>query len=128
MGDLKPVRVVHLRNVTSDITQAQVMEVAQQFGTVEKFVMLKTKNQAIMQFATVAEATAFIRYYTTHHLRLGQRCVYVSYSRHSEISPVCFHFFPPDFLLSFQCRDSRPRAFLFFAVCSNRRGRTASCS
>ena len=84
-----PVRVVHLRNVTSEVTQADIMEAARQFGNVEKIVMLKTKHQAMVQFTTVAEATAFIDYYAEHHLRVGQRTIYSSYSRHSEIAPVC---------------------------------------
>lgn len=88
-----PVRVVHLRNVTSEVTQADIMEAARQFGNVEKIVMLKTKHQAMVQFSTIAEATAFIDYYAEHHLRVGQRTIYSSYSRHSEIAPVCFH--PP---------------------------------
>lgn len=49
-----PVRVLHLRNVTSEVTQADIMEAARQFGNVEKIVMLKTKHQAMVQFSTVA--------------------------------------------------------------------------
>ena len=84
-----PVRVVHLRNVTSEVTQTEIMNAARRFGTVEKIVMLKTKHQAMVQFSTVDEATHFIDYYRDSPLRIGQRSIYSSYSRHAEIAPVC---------------------------------------
>lgn len=124
-----PVRVVHLRNVTSEVTQADIMEAARQFGNVEKIVMLKTKHQAMVQFSTVAEATAFIDYYAEHHLRVGQRTIYSSYSRHSEIAPVCTHTHTHS---QAPTHRQNPSTTLFFwCVCvwdKHRSGRTGSSS
>ena len=48
--------MVHCRNVTADVTQSSLMAMCQQFGRVVNVVMLRAKNQALIEMDTLDNA------------------------------------------------------------------------
>ena len=107
IGD--PSKVVHCRNVTADVTQSGLVAMCQQFGRVVNVVMLRAKNQALIEMDSndTAKAVCIIIFYLLFALRsiafnktnqvveychrngyvdVDHRRVYVKYSRHAELS------------------------------------------
>lgn len=84
-----PCRVIHFRNVANETTQEELVAAAAAFGPVEKVIMLKTKRQAMVQFRDIAGAVSFMAAYASAPLKISGRNVYTSFSRHTELAPVC---------------------------------------
>eukprot|EP01113_Clastostelium_recurvatum_P014172 TRINITY_DN1767_c0_g1_i1.p1 TRINITY_DN1767_c0_g1~~TRINITY_DN1767_c0_g1_i1.p1 ORF type:complete len:547 (+),score=171.99 TRINITY_DN1767_c0_g1_i1:136-1641(+) len=82
-----PSRVIHLRNVGPDITQHDLILLASQFGPVEQVLLLRSKNQALMQFADIQASMNFVQYYTTVTTpSIRGRNVYPQFSSHPELN------------------------------------------
>lgn len=86
MSDEEPSRVLHLRNVTSEVSHADLQNLASPFGKVQNIVLLRDKNQALIQMDSVAAASAVLNFYTTGYTEVGGRRVYLKYSRHQELT------------------------------------------
>eukprot|EP00668_Euglena_longa_P025989 GGOE01032510.1.p1 GENE.GGOE01032510.1~~GGOE01032510.1.p1 ORF type:complete len:297 (+),score=70.20 GGOE01032510.1:25-891(+) len=86
MSDEEPSRVLHLRNVTSEVSHADLQNLASPFGKVQNIVLLRDKNQALIQMDSVAGASAVLNFYTTGYTEVGGRRVYLKYSRHQELT------------------------------------------
>ncbi|XP_010232611.1 polypyrimidine tract-binding protein homolog 3 isoform X1 [Brachypodium distachyon] len=84
MGD--PSRVIHIRNVGHEISESDLLQVVQPFGTVAKLVMLRAKNQALVQMEDLAASVSAIQYYTTIQPSVRGRNVYLQYSSHQELT------------------------------------------
>ena len=84
--DEEPSRVLHCRNVTEEITHADLQNVGAPFGKVDNVVLLKEKKQALLQMESVAAASAVLNFYTTGYTEVGGRRIYLKYSRHSELT------------------------------------------
>eukprot|EP00993_Chasmostoma_nieuportense_P005262 NODE_5892_length_597_cov_22.495745_g5727_i0.p1 GENE.NODE_5892_length_597_cov_22.495745_g5727_i0~~NODE_5892_length_597_cov_22.495745_g5727_i0.p1 ORF type:complete len:184 (-),score=81.52 NODE_5892_length_597_cov_22.495745_g5727_i0:46-540(-) len=85
MGE-EPSRVLHLRNVTGEVTQLDIQSMACPFGTVENIVLLREKHQALIQMESVAAASNLMQFYASGYCELAGRRVYIKYSRHSELT------------------------------------------
>lgn len=81
-----PSKVLHFRNVTSELTQEDIMELAAPFGTVEKVVMLTSKNQALLEFADIAAAISMSNFYLSTQPNIRGRKVYMRFSRHQQLT------------------------------------------
>jgi polypyrimidine tract-binding protein 2 len=81
-----PSRVIHFRNVGPDVTQHDLLVLATGFGAIEQALMLKSKNQALLQFAELPPAISFMQYYSTVQANIRGRNIYPQFSSHQELS------------------------------------------
>lgn len=81
-----PSRVIHFRNVGPDVTQHDLLVLATGFGAVEQVLMLKSKNQALLQFTELNPSISFMQYYSTIQANIRGRNVYPQFSSHQELS------------------------------------------
>lgn len=79
-------KVIHVRNVGHEITENDLLQLVQPFGSVAKLVMLRTKNQALMQMQDVASAINLMDYYTNVQPSVRGRNVYMQFSSHQELT------------------------------------------
>eukprot|EP00994_Dinema_validum_P002565 NODE_1570_length_908_cov_61.894063_g1223_i0.p1 GENE.NODE_1570_length_908_cov_61.894063_g1223_i0~~NODE_1570_length_908_cov_61.894063_g1223_i0.p1 ORF type:complete len:203 (+),score=39.55 NODE_1570_length_908_cov_61.894063_g1223_i0:72-680(+) len=84
--DEEPSRVLHLRNVTAEVTTQDLQGMASPFGRVENIVFLRDKNQALIQMDSVASATAVLQSFAAGYTEVSGRRVYLKYSRHQELT------------------------------------------
>ncbi|KAF7038795.1 hypothetical protein CFC21_048916 [Triticum aestivum] len=82
----EPSRVIHIRNVGHEISETDLLQVVQPFGAVAKLVMLRTKNQALVQMEDLSASISAIQYYTTIQPSVRGRNVYLQYSSHQELT------------------------------------------
>ncbi|KAF0919224.1 hypothetical protein E2562_029000 [Oryza meyeriana var. granulata] len=82
----EPSKVIHIRNVGHEISESELLQVVQPFGTVAKLVMLRAKNQALIQMEDLASAVNAIQYYNTIQPSVRGRNVYLQYSSHQELT------------------------------------------
>jgi polypyrimidine tract-binding protein 2 len=78
--------VIHFRNVGPDVTQHDLLVLATGFGAIEQALMLKSKNQALLQFSELPPAISFMQYYSTVQANIRGRNVYPQFSSHQELS------------------------------------------
>ena len=67
MGDgdheIAPSRVLHVRHLPPDTTESEVSALGAPFGRVVTVMLLRTRNQAFLEMADEAYATAVVRFY-----------------------------------------------------------------
>ena len=80
-----PSRVIHIRNIPSDVTEAEVIHLGIPFGKVTNVLVLKGKNQAFLEMEDESAAVAMVNYFTSCAATLRERSVYVQYSNHREL-------------------------------------------
>jgi polypyrimidine tract-binding protein 2 len=61
----EPSKVLHIRNVGPEISEHDLRQLAQSFGNAQKIVMLRAKNQALLQMQDVPSAINVMQYYST---------------------------------------------------------------
>ncbi|KAL4644094.1 hypothetical protein ACB092_02G139000 [Castanea dentata] len=83
-----PSKVLHIRNVGYEITENDLLQLVQPFGVVTKSVMLRAKNQALIQMQDVASAVTVVQYYTNVQPCVRERNVYIQFSSHQELTTV----------------------------------------
>jgi len=85
IGDVSP--VVHLRNVTPDVSQLSIQNLAQSFGRVRHLVMLRQKNQALVEMDSPQAAQQMVEFFKDPGFaEIDGRRVYVRYSTHQELT------------------------------------------
>uniref|UniRef100_A0A8C3K2U5 Polypyrimidine tract binding protein 3 n=1 Tax=Calidris pygmaea TaxID=425635 RepID=A0A8C3K2U5_9CHAR len=80
-----PSRVLHLRQIPSDVTEAEVISLGLPFGKVTNLLMLKGKSQAFLEMASEEAAVSMVNYYTPAVAQLRHQPVYIQYSNHREL-------------------------------------------
>ncbi|NXT18985.1 PTBP1 protein, partial [Syrrhaptes paradoxus] len=80
-----PSRVIHVRKLPSDVTEAEVISLGLPFGKVTNLLMLKGKNQAFIEMNTEEAANTMVNYYTTVTAVLRSQPIYIQYSNHKEL-------------------------------------------
>ncbi|NWQ94353.1 PTBP3 protein, partial [Burhinus bistriatus] len=80
-----PSRVLHLRQIPSDVTEAEVISLGLPFGKVTNLLMLKGKSQAFLEMASEEAAVTMVNYYTPATPHLRRQPVYIQYSNHREL-------------------------------------------
>ncbi|KAF1675409.1 PTBP3 protein, partial [Pygoscelis papua] len=80
-----PSRVLHLRQIPSDVTEAEVISLGVPFGKVTNLLMLKGKSQAFLEMASEEAAVTMVNYYTPATPHLRSQPVYIQYSNHREL-------------------------------------------
>ncbi|NXW66539.1 PTBP1 protein, partial [Eurystomus gularis] len=80
-----PSRVIHVRKLPSDVTEAEVISLGIPFGKVTNLLMLKGKNQAFIEMNTEDAANTMVNYYTTVTPVLRSQPIYIQFSNHKEL-------------------------------------------
>ncbi|KAK0167318.1 hypothetical protein PV327_004733 [Microctonus hyperodae] len=81
----KPSRVIHIRNIASDVSESEIIHLGLPFGRVTNVLVLKGKNQALIEMADENAATTMVGYYAASGASLRGRAVYVQFSNHREL-------------------------------------------
>ncbi|XP_065569565.1 polypyrimidine tract-binding protein 1-like isoform X5 [Artemia franciscana] len=84
-NNITPSRVVHLRNIPTEASEAEIIHLGMPFGRVTNVLVLKGKNQAFLEMAEESAAVAMVSYFTTCSAQLRGRTVYVQFSNHREL-------------------------------------------
>ncbi|NXW93268.1 PTBP3 protein, partial [Alopecoenas beccarii] len=80
-----PSRVLHLRQIPSDATEAEILSLALPFGEVTNILMLKGKRQAFLEMATEEAAVNVMNYYAPAAPSLRYQPVFIQYSNYREL-------------------------------------------
>ena len=80
-----PSRVIHIRNIPSDVSEAEIIHLGIPFGRVTNVLVLKGKNQAFLEMEDEVSATSMVNYFTNCVAQLRERSVYVQFSTHKEL-------------------------------------------
>ncbi|KAM8961823.1 polypyrimidine tract-binding protein 1 isoform 1-T1 [Pelodytes ibericus] len=78
-------RVIHVRKLPIDVTEAEVISLGLPFGKVTNLLMLKGKNQAFLEMNTEEAANTMVSYYSTVTPVLRSQPIYIQYSNHKEL-------------------------------------------
>jgi polypyrimidine tract-binding protein 1 len=84
-GGNPPSKVIHIRNIPNDVTEAEIIHLGIPFGRVTNVLVLKGKNQAFLEMDEESSACAMVNYFTNCVAQLRERSVYVQYSNHKEL-------------------------------------------
>uniref|UniRef100_A0A0D6R2Q4 RRM domain-containing protein n=1 Tax=Araucaria cunninghamii TaxID=56994 RepID=A0A0D6R2Q4_ARACU len=82
----EPSKVLHIRNVGHEISENDLLNLVQHFGVVTKLVMLRAKNQALLQMHDVSSAINALQYYSSVQPSVRGRNVYIQFSSHQELT------------------------------------------
>ncbi|CAL5373981.1 polypyrimidine tract-binding protein homolog 3-like isoform X3 [Camellia sinensis] len=84
----EPSKVIHVRNVGHEISENDLHQLFQQFGVVTKVVMLRAKNQALLQMQDIPSAVNALQFYTNVQPSIRGMNVYVQFSSHQELTTM----------------------------------------
>uniref|UniRef100_A0A7N0TV63 RRM domain-containing protein n=1 Tax=Kalanchoe fedtschenkoi TaxID=63787 RepID=A0A7N0TV63_KALFE len=84
----EPSKVIHIRNVGHEISENDLLQLVHPFGGVSKLVMLRAKNQALIQMQDMASAVSMLQYYSNVQPSVRGRNVYVQFSSHQELTTM----------------------------------------
>lgn len=84
----EPSKVIHVRNVGHEISENDLLQLFQPFGVIAKLVMLRAKNQALVQMQDVPSAINVLQFYANVQPSIRGRNVYVQFSSHQELTTV----------------------------------------
>ncbi|XP_020692657.1 polypyrimidine tract-binding protein homolog 3 isoform X1 [Dendrobium catenatum] len=82
----EPSKVIHIRNVGHEINENDLLQLVQPFGVVMKLVILRAKNQALIQMHDVSTAANVLQYYETVQPSIRGRNIYMQFSSHQELT------------------------------------------
>ncbi|KAK4359618.1 hypothetical protein RND71_021847 [Anisodus tanguticus] len=83
-----PSKVIHIRNVGHEISENDLLQLFQPFGVITKLVMLRAKNQALLQMQDVPSAVKALQFYANVQPSIRGRNVYVQFSSHQELTTM----------------------------------------
>ncbi|KAG6397231.1 hypothetical protein SASPL_143397 [Salvia splendens] len=82
----EPSKVIHVRNVGHEIAESDLLQLFQPFGVIAKLVMLRAKNQALLQMQDVPSAVNALQFYSNVQPSIRGRNVYIQFSSHQELT------------------------------------------
>ncbi|CAL9037715.1 unnamed protein product [Musa banksii] len=105
----EPSKVIHIRNVGHEISENDLLQLVQPFGVVTKLVMLRAKNQALLQMLDLNSAVNVLQYYTSVQPSVRGRNVYIQFSSHQELTTTDSPGWKSD-------QDSQPNRILLVTI------------
>ncbi|KPI83863.1 putative RNA-binding protein [Leptomonas seymouri] len=79
--------VIHLRNVTPEVTQLSIQNLAQNFGDIKHIVMLRQMNQALIEMKNTKSAEQLVDFFKEPgYAEIDGRRVYIRYSNHQTLT------------------------------------------
>ncbi|XP_056594256.1 polypyrimidine tract-binding protein 2 isoform X1 [Triplophysa dalaica] len=85
VGNSSPSRVLHIRKLPSDVSEAEIISLGLPFGKVTNILTLKGKNQAFLELSTEEAAMTMVNYYSAVTPHVRNMPVYIQYSNHKEL-------------------------------------------
>jgi len=82
----EPSKVIHIRNVGHEIAESDLLQLLQPFGLVSKIVMLRAKNQALLQMEDIHASVSALQYYSSVQPSVRGRNIYMQFSSHQELT------------------------------------------
>lgn len=80
-------RVVHMRNVTPEVSQLSIQNLVQSFGRIRNIVMLRQKNQALVEMESQQSAQQLVDFFKDPGFaEIDGRRVYIRFSNHQELT------------------------------------------
>nr|XP_022313489.1 polypyrimidine tract-binding protein 1-like isoform X8 [Crassostrea virginica] len=80
-----PSRVVHIRSLPPDCTEADVVQLGLPYGKMSNVLLLKQKNQAFLEFLDEQAAVTMVSFHQQNPAQIRMRSVYVQFSNHKEL-------------------------------------------
>lgn len=85
IGDPSP--VIHMRNVTPEVSQLSIQNIVSSFGRIRNIVMLRQKNQALVEMESLQSAQHMVEFFKEPgYAEIDGRRVYLRYSVHQELT------------------------------------------
>lgn len=81
----KPSRVIHIRNIPNESSEAEVIQLGVPFGRVTNVLVLKGKNQAFLEMSDEVSAASMVACFNNNPPQVRGRTVYVQFSNHREL-------------------------------------------
>ncbi|XP_073399491.1 polypyrimidine tract-binding protein 1 [Dendrobates tinctorius] len=78
-------KVIHVRKLPVDVTEAEVIALGLPFGKVTNILMLKGKNQAFIEMNSEEAANTMVNYFATVTPILRSQPIYIQFSNHKEL-------------------------------------------
>ncbi|XP_035306132.1 polypyrimidine tract-binding protein 1 isoform X3 [Cricetulus griseus] len=80
-----PSKVIHIHRMPNSVTEREVLCLALPFGKVSNLMLLKGKNQALMEMSTEENANAMVNYYTWVTPVLRGQPIHIQFSHYKEL-------------------------------------------
>ncbi|XP_052556778.1 polypyrimidine tract-binding protein 3 isoform X1 [Tympanuchus pallidicinctus] len=80
-----PSRVLHLRQIPDNATEADVISLGLPFGKVTNVLILRGKSQAFLEMASEENAISMVNYCSSAIPHIHNQPVYIQYSNHREL-------------------------------------------
>ncbi|CCW67518.1 unnamed protein product [Phytomonas sp. Hart1] len=85
IGDISS--VIHMRNVTPEVTQLSIQNFAANFGNIKHIVMLRQMNQALVEMESKKSAQQLVDFFKDPgYVEVDGRRVYIRYSNHQSLT------------------------------------------
>ncbi|KAI2664576.1 Heterogeneous nuclear ribonucleoprotein L [Labeo rohita] len=81
-----PSLVVHVRGLIDGITEADLVEALQEFGTISYVVLMPKKRQALVEFEDMSGSCNAVTYANNNQIYIAGRPSYINYSTSQKIS------------------------------------------
>uniref|UniRef100_A0A914P765 RRM domain-containing protein n=1 Tax=Panagrolaimus davidi TaxID=227884 RepID=A0A914P765_9BILA len=78
-------RVIHLRNIPSDMTELELVHFCMPFGKLVNYLMLKGKNQAFVEYEEDSGAQTIVNVAQACPMAIRGRTIFCQYSTHQEL-------------------------------------------
>jgi len=78
-------KVVHLRSLPNDVTDAEVIQLGMTYGRVANILMLKGKNQAFLEMEDEDVAKNMVSSSESNPPTIRQRIIYIQFSNHKQL-------------------------------------------
>ncbi|XP_061192667.1 polypyrimidine tract-binding protein 2-like isoform X2 [Saccostrea echinata] len=88
-----PSRVVHIRSLPPDCTEADVVQLGMPYGKMSNVLLLKQKNQAFLEFIDEQAAVTMVSFHQQNPAQIRMKPVYVQFSNHKELKTDQAHSF-----------------------------------
>eukprot|EP00708_Paratrimastix_pyriformis_P002558 GAFH01001306.1.p2 GENE.GAFH01001306.1~~GAFH01001306.1.p2 ORF type:complete len:444 (-),score=96.94 GAFH01001306.1:396-1649(-) len=75
-----------MRNVGPEISQNDLLQTCQPFGMVSQLILLRSKNQALLQFQELTSAIQMMQYHQNQQVNIRGRNIYMQFSSHQELT------------------------------------------
>uniref|UniRef100_A0A915AMA7 RRM domain-containing protein n=1 Tax=Parascaris univalens TaxID=6257 RepID=A0A915AMA7_PARUN len=81
----RPSKVVHLRNIPSDMTELELLHFCMPYGKLVNYLMLKGKNQAFVEYEEEHGAQILVTMSSACPVAIRDRTIFCQFSTHQEL-------------------------------------------
>jgi RNA recognition motif-containing protein len=81
----KPSRVLHLRGIPADTTEAEIFQLTQVFGVANNIILTRSKNQALVEMSDLTTAQLMVEHHRNVPARIRSHLIHIQYSVHENL-------------------------------------------